>query len=771
MDWLGPKHFCVLLLVLIVAAFPDVVFGGGTFFYRDFGIFGYPLAFHHRESFWQGEIPLWNPYNSAGIPFLAQWNTLVCYPLSLIYLLLPLPWSLGIYCLIHLFLAGLGMYLLAFAWTQSRFGACIAGISFAFGGLALSCLKWPNNIAALGWMPWVVLLVESGVCIGGRRLATACLLAGIQMLSGAPEIILFTWGILIALVARLLWIRGRQRCADDSAASSSAWIVSRRFVGVAGAVAGLAAVQLLPFLDLLWHSHRDAGFADSSWSMPLWGWANFLVPLFRCFPSYQGVFAQVGQYWVSSYYCGVGVILLSGIAAWRFRNPRVRLLILLTVFSLVLSFGSAGVVYDWVAGIFPPIRIVRFPIKFVVVAVFTLPILAAFGAGTVSRRLTGGGQNADEAQGFSHGAIPIVCVSAGLLALIGAITWYGGAYPLPTDQWSAIWRSAAGRAAFLGLIAVALLGTWRLSLIRHLRIATILVLSVVWLDLFSHAPRLNPTVEPWALEKDLARNELKLDPGPRAGGSRAMLTPYADYRLNHVTFTNAVDDYLFSRMSLFANANLLDSIPKVDGFFSLYTQPQNQIRSLLYSFTNASYPKIEAFLGVSHVTSENSLIEWAPRTNFLPLVTGGQQPVFADLTNTIRQITDPGFDSSQVVLLPEAAALETSVSEAANVKLRLNQFSSHEVRIEIDADRPAWVVVSQTAYHPWKIYLNGRKGRLFRANLAFQAFEVPSGVTEARLVYEDWAFRIGAFISVLTLLTLLWLWTRMKPFPGNDSRG
>jgi len=38
------------------------------------------------------------------------------------------------------------------------------------------------------------------------------------------------------------------------------------------------------------------------------------------------------------------------------------------------------------------------------------------------------------------------------------------------------------------------------------------------------------------------------------------------------------------------------------------------------------------------------------------------------------------------------------------------------------------------------------------------------------LVYEDLAFRIGALISVLTLLTLLWLWTRMKPFPRNDSQ-
>src|SRR5207253_8580621 len=64
------------------------------------------LAFHHRESFWRGEVPLWNPLNDCGVPFLAQWNTIVLYPGSLFYLLLPLSWSLGVFCLAHLLVAG-----------------------------------------------------------------------------------------------------------------------------------------------------------------------------------------------------------------------------------------------------------------------------------------------------------------------------------------------------------------------------------------------------------------------------------------------------------------------------------------------------------------------------------------------------------------------------------------------------------------------------------------------------------------------------------------
>src|SRR6266704_2645911 len=150
--WLTPGRFALILAAGILAAYPEVVLGVRTFFFRDFGYFGYPLAFHHRESFWRGELPLWNPLSNCGLPFLAQWNTMVLYPGSPFYLLFPLSWSLGVFCLLHQFLAGL---------------------AFAFNGLTLNCLMWPNNIAALGWMPWVVLLTERACRHGGKAIVSA----------------------------------------------------------------------------------------------------------------------------------------------------------------------------------------------------------------------------------------------------------------------------------------------------------------------------------------------------------------------------------------------------------------------------------------------------------------------------------------------------------------------------------------------------------------------------------------------------------------------
>src|ERR1017187_3269680 len=232
LDWFTPLRFGLLLALLVFAAFPQVLLGLETFVARDYGFFVYPLAHFQRDCFWHGELPLWNPYNNCGVPFLAQWNTMPLYPPSLIYLLLPLQWSLGFFCLLHLWFAGFGMFFLARRWTGLRraevssvfdgcnawpvstqlsgkeatatqagnsFAAAFAGVAFAFNGLTLNLLMWPSHIATLSWMPWVVLAVELAWREGGQKIILAAFIGALQMLAGGPEIIFLTWILLLAL--------------------------------------------------------------------------------------------------------------------------------------------------------------------------------------------------------------------------------------------------------------------------------------------------------------------------------------------------------------------------------------------------------------------------------------------------------------------------------------------------------------------------------------------------------------------------------------------
>jgi hypothetical protein len=127
----GAARLLLLLGLLMCVSFPGIVFGSDAFVYRDDGLFGYPVAYYARHCFWHGHVPLWNPYNNCGIPFLAQWNTMALYPLSLLYLIPPMPWSMNYFLLGHILLAGTGMFFLARRWFGNRFAAMLAGLVFA----------------------------------------------------------------------------------------------------------------------------------------------------------------------------------------------------------------------------------------------------------------------------------------------------------------------------------------------------------------------------------------------------------------------------------------------------------------------------------------------------------------------------------------------------------------------------------------------------------------------------------------------------------------
>ena len=78
--WTPRVFTCWFGVLVFFVSFADITLGLRTFALGDFDVFGYPLAHHHRESFLRGEMPLWNPLNNFGLPFLAQWNTMVLYP-------------------------------------------------------------------------------------------------------------------------------------------------------------------------------------------------------------------------------------------------------------------------------------------------------------------------------------------------------------------------------------------------------------------------------------------------------------------------------------------------------------------------------------------------------------------------------------------------------------------------------------------------------------------------------------------------------------------
>ena len=743
-DWFSPKRFAFLLALLIFATFPQVLLGLQTFVVRDYGFFAYPLAHFQRQAFWHGELPLWNPYNNCGVPFLAQWNTMPLYPPALLYLLPPLKWSLSFFCLAHQWFAGFGAYLLARRWTQNNFAAAFAGVAFAFNGMTLNLLMWPSHIATFAWMPWVVLLVERAWREGGRFIFLAAIAGALQMLAGGPETILFTWLLLSAM-----WLLEIIR--PSLGAQRHRIVIS--FPLIVLLVAALAAAQLLPFLDFAAHSQRDAGYADSRWAMPLRGWANFFVPMAFGRIWNMGVFFQHGQAWTSSYYLGIAATLLAVIAVWRARERRVWLLALAGFVALLFAFGDNLPPVRWLREMIPQLKLTTYPVKFTLLVAFVAPLLAAFGIAHLLKTETSGAESipANDTS-LRKATIPLGAI---FLAIIAAICFWAARAPMPNDNPNATLINGAVRAAFL-LASVALLiaSARRASLQTGSarRFAPLALLLIAWLDVFTHEPTQNPTVQPEIYEPGFTREGMGLFTPPIPGESRAMVSPEAEIRFTQLTTRNPADNLIVKRLGLFANCNLLDNVPKVNGFFSLYPREIGVLMSAIYSSTNFNAPGLLDFMGVSQLTSPTNFYEWQARTNFLPLITGGQRPVFTDETNALLTVLHPQFDARKFVLLhPEARAFIWTTNNS-EVQLLGWRFKRELIECEVEASDTAMLVFAQTYYHCWRAYVDDQPVGLHRANFAFQALEVHAGKHRVRIVYEDRAFKIGRVISLTGLL-------------------
>src|SRR6185436_10107633 len=124
----------------------------------------------------------------------------------------------------------------------------------------------------------------------------------------------------------------------------------------------LGAIQVLPFVELLQHSQRSAAFASGEWTLSWAGLGNFLVPLFHTVQNRDGIFFQPSQQWVSSYYPGSTIVLLSLVALASERSRRVRWLTVLCLLSLTLALGTHGLIYDWLRRTTPGLGLMRYPI-------------------------------------------------------------------------------------------------------------------------------------------------------------------------------------------------------------------------------------------------------------------------------------------------------------------------------------------------------------------------------------------------------------------------
>ena len=349
-----PFSLLLVLFALTVLAWPNLFLKGELPMDGNVLRLFYPnwtFLHAHPPGLWQW--PLWNPYRNMGEPFLADPQSLAAYPPM--WLLCRLPSYLGLvrlWVLGHTLLAGYFMRKWLLKSGADPAAAAVSMTVVAFNGYFIAHGTLLNHFASAAFVPVVFYYFSA------RRTAAFGTALALQWLAGFPP---FCYVTVVALgLWTLLAGTARRACL--------------RLLWTGGTLAlGLAAFQLIPFVEIFIHSARPILLnpaVATEFSEPVGQLLRMLVV-----PQWMAWSRDLtGDQAVVSFYVGPVVMLAAVWASYKGGRFE-RQLLLGTIACAVLSLGSHLPGYAW----FAPLHVFRFPANWLLLSSVGFAVLSGWG--------------------------------------------------------------------------------------------------------------------------------------------------------------------------------------------------------------------------------------------------------------------------------------------------------------------------------------------------------------------------------------------------------
>lgn len=370
-----------------------------------------------REQLSQGEVPLWNPHQFSGIPFLAAGQQSALYPLSIVYYVMPLTSAYGWFTVLNLWLAGVFMAWFMRGLGMNRTAATLSGTVYQLGGFMIASVVFPMIIGAVVWLPLILLMIEN--IIRGRGfwifkdtaipwVVIGAIATGCNILAGHVEITIYTHLIAGYYAAmRLLWQgirirRDTRHIPKRWLLTTSMWLVVMVMLGL-----GLGSIQFIPLFEFVqtnWRAERSSLETVLGYAHPFRDVIQFLMPNFYGNPAHHSYFdiftgqtistmtnangdpIQYIDWGIKNYiegalYVGILPLILSGYAIFagirkQFKRQQIVIFIILLVVTLTFMFGMStyAVVY-----VLPGINQLNSPFRWVFAVTFSIAALSGIG--------------------------------------------------------------------------------------------------------------------------------------------------------------------------------------------------------------------------------------------------------------------------------------------------------------------------------------------------------------------------------------------------------
>lgn len=727
----------------------------------------YPLRILSIDMLKRLEIPLWNPYNGAGMPLLAGINNGNLDPFNIVFLFLPYPLAWSIYIALQPLLASISMYFYCRKILLSQVAALFASITLMLSGFVTVKAVFTIYGLAMAILPLLLYLIESYLQNGiTKRTFLIPIFLLIMIVSALPQISLY-----IILTSGLYFLfRVNQSKNDFNRKLKQIYFMVLLFVlGL-----GLSSIQLLPTLELF--QHASINIAGSTFIIN-----NLLIPVRQLvsvlIPNYFGNKALY-NYWGTGDYeqtiSAIGLIpcffAFLGVGK-QSKTPNTQL------FFIILSILSVALAVDWAGSrlffsLPIPILSTGGPGRIFLLLTFSIAILAGYGFDKLLKHRT-----------LSKEFVIKIFLFIAIIVGIFTTTFIYFQNNIPCKYGIvATCRIVALRNTILEVIifTITLVLFFTYFIFKSKSIKNISISSIIFIMIIIgiyNANKFFPYSPKWTFFPDHPIIDvLRKNPqyGRFFGVGQAASTPNISTQLRlydpqyyHPLYIQRYRDLL----EYANNGKYIPELPRGEPHIRSESNPNVELKQ--------RREKLLDLLGVSYLIfskddvpiNKTEDIIWENNSRY---IVGNETAlprayvvrrfeIIKNKENILKKLYDPEFNAKEAVILEEAPSPILSNNNVdAKDQIYIKKYSENSATIAVNTGSNALLVLSDNYYPGWKAYVDGKETKIYRANYTLRAIELPKGKREVIFRYSPKSFSNGLIASLLSMLTLSILYLTRK---------
>lgn len=731
--WEPADWQCVVLLGALVAVFFHKILLGNAFLWEDFLYQWYPFRQFAASSMAQGELPLWNPYNFNGMPFLADIQTQVFYlPLTALALVvregrLDVLW-LEVVNILHYLVAAVGMFYLAKSFRLRQIPALCAAVVYTFSGFMITHAIHQIIITLVCWYPWVLLLFRRSFGEQGWRwVFVGGLVLGHTFLAGFPQLSLFLYFFLGTYVLfELLTTYGLRGLV-----TRPALLMMAKALAIVVLSVGVMMIQLLPTLELSKLSVRaEISYEKSTEGSLAWSQLLTLVfpKLFGTADAHGYNYWGPGTYWYfweTCIYLGILPLFLTLLSVVFVRRSKyIPFFLGFGLFAVLFALGGNFVVQKFFFEYVPVFSTFRNPARMTVFLAFGCALLSALSL----QRLLYEPRTPQENKLLRT----ILFSSVGVGVILWALTVSGsllGSLSFMTQPEVASYVKKEAQISLVFILMGGALLFWLLIARKQAWRVALAAVVVLFIDVFIFGGNQNTSsVNPEEHFK-------------RAGPIVQFLKSDADlFRVN----TRSTEGLIMDR-----NQGMVDRIFTMEGYTPLVLQrvyPPVASSDQMYDLLNVKY--------VTRGTDEPGRLSLEPNPSYLPraFMVYSIHVVHSD-EELLAYLKSGTFNHRTTAVLERDPGIELpQLRESPVWRARVTSYTNNALSVELETSHEGLLVLSEMYYPGWKAYLDGREMEIYRADYNLRALLVPEGRHTMEMRFEPATFTQGMVVTLVTLL-------------------